>query len=56
MNPNNPSCWEAPKFSFTAEDQATEWKKFYICALDFLESLDIDPDKKDEKQKGLVSN
>ena len=52
MNSTNPPRWEAPKFSFTTEDQAAEWKKFYIRALDFLESLDIDPDKKDENKKG----
>ena len=46
MNSTNPPHWEAPKFSFTIKDQAAEWKKFYICALDFLESLDIDPEKK----------
>ena len=52
MNPTNPPHWEAPKFSFTTEDQVAEWKKFYVCALDFLESLDIDPEKKDENKKG----
>ena len=46
MNSTNPPHWEAPKFSFSTEDQAAEWKKFYIRALDFLESLDIDPEKK----------
>ena len=51
MNSTNPH-WEAPKFSFTTEDQAAESKKFYICALDFLESLDIDPEKKDENKTG----
>ena len=52
MNSTNPPHWEAPKFSFTTEDQAAEWKKFYIHALDFLESLDIDPEKKDENKRG----
>ena len=55
MNSTNPPHWEAPKFSFTTEDQAAEWKKFYIRALDFLESLDIDPDKR-RKQKRLAPN
>ena len=27
MNSTNPPHWEAPKFSFTTEDQAAEWKK-----------------------------
>ena len=52
MNSTNPPHWETPKFSFTTEDQAAEWKKFYIRALDFLESLDIDPEKKDENKRG----
>ena len=52
MNSTNPPHWEAPKFSFTTEDQAAEWKKFYISALDFLESLDIDPEKKNENKRG----
>ena len=52
MNSTNPPCWEAPKFSFTTEDQPAEWKKFYICALDYLETLDIDPEKKDENKRG----
>ena len=38
--------WEALKFSFDVPNQATEWKKFYTRAIDFLEALDIDPDKK----------
>ena len=52
MNSTNPPHWEAPKFSFTTEDQAAEWKKFYIHALDFLEFLDINPEKKDENKRG----
>ena len=42
--------WEAPKFSFDVPDQATEWKKFYTRAIDFLEALDIDPGKEDESK------
>ena len=44
--------WAAPKFSFDVPDQATEWKKFYTKAIDFLENLDIDPDKEDESKLG----
>ena len=51
-NSTNPPHWEAPKFSFNTEDQAAEWKQFYICALDYLETLDIDPDKQDENKRG----
>ena len=50
LQTTNPSHWEAPKFSFTTEDQAAEWKKFNICALDYLETLDIDPEKQDENK------
>ena len=52
MISTNPSHWETPKFSFTTEGQAAEWKKFYIRTLDYLETLDIDPDKKDENKRG----
>ena len=48
MAHNNTPQWEAPKFSFNAQDQATEWKQFYIRAVDYLEALDIDPDQEDE--------
>ena len=39
--------WEAPKFSFNSPNQAAEWQSFYTQALDFLEALDIDPEKAD---------
>ena len=52
MDSTNPPHWEAPKFSFTTEDQAAKWKKFYICALDYLETLDIDLQKQDENKRG----
>ena len=47
-----PSWWEAPKFSFNVQDKAAEWKQFYIRAVDYLEALDIDPDKEDETKWG----
>ena len=37
--------WEAPQFSFNTPDQTQEWKNFYTRVLDFLESLDIDPER-----------
>ena len=55
MNSTNPPHWEAPKLSFNTEDQAAKWKQFYIRALDYLEALDIDPDKQDETKR-LVPN
>ena len=42
----------SPKFSFDVSDQAVEWKKFYTRAIDFLEALDIDPDKEDGTKWG----
>ena len=30
-----------------------EWKTFYTRVLDFLETIDIDPDKQDETKQGL---
>ena len=52
MASNHPPHWEAPKFSFNKENQAAEWKQFYIRAIDYLEALDIDPDKEDETKRG----
>ena len=44
--------WEAPKFLFSAPNQAEEWKVFYTRALDFLEAQDIDPDVEDQNKCG----
>ena len=46
--------WEAPIFSFNAnaEDQAAAWRKFYTRVIDYLETLDIDPEREDENEKG----
>ena len=52
MAQNNTSKWEAPKFSFDIKDQASEWKKFYTRAIDYLETLDIDPEQEDQDRKG----
>ena len=48
MAHSNTSWWEAPKFSFDTEDQASEWRKFYTRAIDYLEILDIDPEQEDQ--------
>ena len=42
------TCWETPKSSFNTPDQIQEWKIFYTRVLDFLETLDIDPERQDE--------
>ena len=44
--------WEAPQFSFNTPDQTQEWKNFYTRVLDFLEMLDIDPERQDENKCG----
>ena len=38
---NAPPWWDAPKFSFNAQDQAVEWKQFYMGVVDYLEVLDL---------------
>ena len=52
MAHNIPTQWEVPQFSFNTEDQASEWKKFHIQALHYLEALDIDQERQDETKKG----
>ena len=42
----------SPRFSFSADNQAEEWKLFYTRALDFLEALDINPDEEDQAKGG----
>ena len=51
MASSNPPHWEAPRFSFNIENQVAEWKQFYIRAIDYLEALDVDPDKEDETKR-----
>ena len=50
MASSEPPNWEAPKFSFSVENQAKEWKKFHTRVIDFLEALNIDPDTPDESK------
>ena len=44
--------WEAPKFSFNADNQPAAWREFYIRALEYLETLDTDPEEADQTKKG----
>ena len=53
MAQGNTSHWEAPKFSFNTEDQAAAWRNFYTRALDYLETLDIDPERVKITTKGM---
>ena len=41
----NNTIWTAPTFSFDTADQPTAWRDFYIRAIDYLETLRIDPEK-----------
>ena len=43
----NNTRWTAPSFSFETADQHTAWRHFYIRAIDYLETIDIDPGKED---------
>ena len=43
---------EAPLLSFNMPDQTQEWKICYTIVLDFLETLDINPEKQDETKRG----
>ena len=52
MAQNNTTRWEAPKFSFNTDNQPAVWRELYIRALDYLETLDIDPEEADQTQKG----
>ena len=52
MAHNIPPQWEAPKFFFNTQDQATEWMQFYTRANDYFDALDIDSDQEDEAKRG----
>ena len=44
--------WEAPQFSFNLPQQTQEWKNFYTRVLDYLETLDIDPEAQNDARCG----
>ena len=52
MAQNNTTRWEAPTFSFNADNQPATWRKFYIRAIDYLETNDIDPEQEDQHKRG----
>ena len=52
MAQNNTTRWEAPTFSFNTDNQPAGWREFYNRALDYLETLDIDPEQEDQHKKG----
>ena len=49
---NNTSQWKAPNFSFSAANKAEEQNTFYIRALNYLKTLDINIDTSDQTKKG----
>ena len=46
------SCWEAPTFHFNSVNQSEDWRVFYTRALDYLDTLNIEPDHADDNCKG----
>ena len=44
--------WEAPTFHFNSPNQSEDWSAFYTRALDYLDTLDIEPEVTDESHKG----
>ena len=44
--------WTAPTFSFNMEDQLAAWRDFYTRVIDFLETIDIDPEQEDQHKRG----
>ena len=44
--------WTAPTFSFNMEDQPAAWKKFYTRVINYLETIDIDPEQEDQHKRG----
>ena len=52
MAQNNTTRWTAPTFSFNAEDQPATWREFYTRAIDYLETIDIDPEQEDQHKRG----
>ena len=52
MAQNNTTRWTAPTFSFNTEDQPAAWKEFYTRVIDYLETIDIDPEQEDQHKRG----
>ena len=48
MAQNNTTGWTAPTFSFNTEDQPAAWREFYTRVVDYLETIDIDPEQEDQ--------
>ena len=48
----NNTRWTAPTFSFDTEDQPAAWRDFYTRVIDYLETIDIDPEEEDQQKRG----
>ena len=48
--------WTAPTFSFNMEDQPAAWKEFYTRVINYLETIDIDPEQEDQHKRGWKQN
>ena len=44
--------WEPPKFIFSTQNHANEWKTFYTCTVDFPKVLNISTKAEDPNKKG----
>ena len=44
--------WTAPTFTFNMEDQPAAWRDFYTRVIDYLETIDIDPEEEDQHKRG----
>ena len=52
MAQDSTTRWEAPTFSFNTDNQPAAWRDFYTRAIDYLETLDIDPEQEGQHKKG----
>ena len=48
----NNTRWTAPSFSFDTADQPATWRDFYTRVIDYLETIDIDPEEEDQQKRG----
>ena len=43
---------DSTTFSFNMEDQPAAWREFYTRVIDYLETIDIDPEQEDHHKRG----
>ena len=49
---NYTTRWTAPTFSFNMEDQPAAWREFYTRVIDYLKTIDKDPEQEDQHKRG----